>query len=295
MEKTTRPFKQARQRALNLMMLPFLFGSILLVLLPALVTFFLSFTKYNAVAPPEFVGIDNYKKLFTTSLSILTFQNTLIYLGLAVPIRLVAAFSLALLLQKKGRLFGWVRAAVYTPTIIPGAAYALIWLWLFNPVYGSVSWMLEAVGLPSPAWLISEGSARIAIVILVSFQMGEGFIVLLAGLQNIGRHTYEAARVDGANQWQQFLYITLPLMAPWLLLLTFRDLLVTLQASFTPTFILTYGGPYYATTFVPLLIYEFAFDFFDFGTAAALLTVTLALMGILILGVVNLVEIQSER
>ena len=288
-------FRQSRQRALSLMMLPFLLGSIVLVLLPALVTLVLSFTEYNAVSTPRFVGIDNYINLFTASLPVLTFQNTLIYLGMAVPVRLLAAFGLALLLQRKGRLFGWVRAAVYTPTIIPGAAYALIWLWLFNPAYGPLTWILESLGLPSPAWLVEENSARVGLVILVSFQIGEGFVLLLAGLQTIGRYVYDAARVDGASRLQQFIYITLPLMAPWLLLLTFRDLLMTLQASFTPTFILTYGGPYYATTFVPLLIYELAFDFFDFGTAAALLTVTLALMGILILGVVNLIEIQRRR
>ena len=128
-----------------------------------------------------------------------------------------------------------------------------------------------------------------AIVLMSCFQIGEGFVVLLAGLQNIPRALYEAATVDGASNWQAFWRITLPLIFPWMLLLTVRDIVMSLQNTFAPTYILTYGGPYYATTFVPLLVYEIAFDLFDFGLAAALMVVAFLVLGWLIFGLVNAV------
>ncbi|MCB0029255.1 MAG: sugar ABC transporter permease, partial [Anaerolineales bacterium] len=131
---------------------------------------------------------------------------------------------------------------------------------------------------------------RLAFVIMSLFQIGEGFVIILAGLQTIPRSFYEAARVDGATRWQSFWRLTLPLIMPWLLLLTFRDLLVSLQNTFTPSFIMTYGGPYYTTTFIPLLIYEVAFDFFDYGLAAAILLLAYILIGLIILGIVFLVD-----
>ncbi|MCB8958681.1 MAG: sugar ABC transporter permease [Ardenticatenales bacterium] len=141
-----------------------------------------------------------------------------------------------------------------------------------------------------PAWLVNPTTARLAFVIMSLFQIGEGFVIILAGLQTIPRSFYEAARVDGATRWQSFWRLTLPLIMPWLLLLTFRDLLVSLQNTFTPSFIMTYGGPYYTTTFIPLLIYEVAFDFFDYGLAAAILLLAYILIGLIILGIVFLVD-----
>ena len=104
-----------------------------------------------------------------------------------------------------------------------------------------------------------------ALVIMSLFQIGEGFILLLAGLQQCPEDYYEAGAIDGASRWQLFRYITLPLLAPWLLLLTVRDIIVTAQNTFTPAYLMTGGGPYYATLFMPLLIYEEAFDRFRFG------------------------------
>lgn len=274
-----------------MLLLPYLLGTLLLVALPALATMAIAFTQYNAVEVPRWSGLANFRALLDSPLVRLSLTNTLIFVGLAVPLRLLAAFGLALLLHQKQRLFGFYRVSVYLPTVIPEAAYALIWLWLFNPLYGPVNLLLAGLGLPTVDWLVNEQSARIAIVIMLTFQVGEGFLVLLAGLQNIPRSYYEAARVDGASGWQCFWHLTLPLLMPWLLLLTFRDLLVSLQSTFAPSFIMTYGGPYYATTFVPLLIYELAFDFFDFGLAAALLVMMYALMALLIVAILRMVRL----
>lgn len=282
------------QAQIHLLLLPYLLGTLILVVVPALATVAVSLTAYNAVTPPQWVALDNFRRLVESPYVRTSLRNSLIFILLAVPLRITGAFVLALLLQPQRRLFGLYRASVYLPTVIPQVAYALIWLWVFNPLYGPLNIVLGWLGLPTPAWLVEPATARLAIVIVLAFQLGEGFIVLLAGLRNIPRFLYEAALVDGANDWHCFWRITLPLLTPWLLLLTFRDLIVSLQSTFTPSFVITYGGPYYATTFVPLLVYELAFDLFDFGLAAALLVLTYILLGLIVFGIVSIIGEQRH-
>ena len=282
------------QRTLRLFLIPFLLGTLILVIIPAIATIVLAFTEYKAIGVPVFNGFNNFRKLIASSYVRLSVYNTLFFLVLAVPVRVLGALFLAMLMQRKSRVFGIYRAAVYLPTVIPEVAYALIWLWILNPLYGPLNLLLTAVGLPAPPWLVDPNLARISIVMVLSFQIGEGFVILFAGLQHIPRSLYEAARVDGANSWQSFWQITLPMLTPWLLLLTFRDMLVSLQNTFTPSFVMTYGGPYYATIFAPLLIYELSFDFFDFGMAAAFLLIMYLMILIVVLGIFNLVGQGSE-
>ncbi|GAB4578245.1 MAG: sugar ABC transporter permease [Anaerolineales bacterium] len=282
------------QRTMRLFLIPFFIGTLILVIIPALATVGLAFTEYKAIGIPEFNGFNNFRKLVASSYVRLSVYNTLFFLVLAVPARVLGALFLAMLLQRKGRLFGFFRAAVYLPTIIPEVAYALIWLWILNPLYGPINLVLMALGLPAPPWLADANLARVSIVMVLSFQIGEGFVILFAGLQQIPRSLYEAARVDGANSWQAFWRITLPLILPWLLLLTFRDILVSLQNTFTPSFVMTYGGPYYATIFAPLLIYELSFDFFDFGMASAFLLLMYLAFLIIVLGIFNLVGQEPD-
>lgn len=261
-------------KRLYLWLAPYVLGTIILVVVPALATAVIAFTRYTTLAPPTFVGWQNFRDLIANRYATYALFNSLFFVLLAVPLRLFAAFFFALLLQQKSALRGVYRTAVYIPTIIPEAAYALIWLWVFNPVYGPLNLLLATLGLPTPDWLNNPILARLAFVILSTFQIGEGFLLLLVGLQTIPKQLYEAAAIDGAHSAQRFWYITLPLLAPWLLILLFRDLLASLQNTFTPSYIITYGGPYYATTFIPLVVYELAFDFFEFGMAAALLLLT---------------------
>ncbi len=260
-----------------------------LVVLPALATAAIAFADYNSIGVPRWVGLENFRRLVESPYVRIALRNTLIFVVLAVPARLVGALVLALLLQHRGQLFGFYRAAVYLPTIVPEVAYALVWLWIFNPYYGPLNLALAWLGLPAPQWLVEPMSARFSIVIMLSFQIGEGLVVLLAGLQTVPRALHEAAMLDGAGWRSRFQHVTLPLLLPWLLLLTFRDLLMSLQNTFTPSFVLTYGGPDYATTFAPLLIYEIAFDFFDFGLAAALLLLIYLVMAVFVLATLQIV------
>ena len=293
-KKPRRRPRSAYDTQIRLFLVPFLLGSLILIVLPALITVGVAFTKYNAIQPPTWIGLDNFRTLLASPLARLSLRISLQFIFIAVPLRVLGALLMALLLQESGRLFGGLRAAVYLPTIIPEGAFALIFLWILNPLYGPLNGVLGAVGLPTPDWLIDPATARMSFVLMALFTIGEGMVVLLIGLKTIPKVYYEVARVDGAGVWQSFLRITLPLLTPWLLILTFRDIVVSLQNTFTPSFVMTYGGPYYATTFVPLLLFELAFDLFDFGAAAAMMVVIYILTALLVVGIVNLVGLNRH-
>lgn len=253
------------------MLLPYLLGTLLLVALPALMSAGLAFTSYDALSPPVFVGLTNFRLLAADPMVTTAFANSLVFVILAVPLRILGALALALLLQRPRRGVAGYRAAVYVPTVIPDVAYALIWLWIFNPLFGPVNLLLGALGLPAPAWLAEADTARYPFVIMSLFQIGEGFVVLLAALRGLPPEYFDAGAVDGAGRWASFRHLTLPLLLPWLVLLTFRDIILSFQVTFTPSFVMTGGDPYYATLFLPLLTYEEAFDRFRFGPGSALM------------------------
>ncbi len=294
MKKRTMRLPSLYHRQNALFLAPYLIGTLFLVVVPALMTLGVSFTDYQGIKPPTWTALDNFRRLGTTPLVRQGLYNTLIFAAAAVPLRLLGALGLALLLGGR-RGGGLARAAAFLPTVLPETAYALIWLWILNPVSGPLNLVLGALGLPAPAWLAGAGTARLAVVLMALLQVGEGFVVLLVARQMVPAVVYEAAEVDGASRWQGFWHITLPLIMPWILLLLCRDLIVSVQNTFTPSFVLAYGGPYYATTFLPLLIYELSFDFLDWGLASAVLVVVYAWILLLIWGARNLIQGLRHR
>lgn len=263
------------------MLLPYLTGTALLVGGPALLTLALAFCIYVPGQALVWVGWQNFAELWPYLPFQAAARNSLLFVGLAVPLRVGAALALALLLHRRPGA-GLYRGALLLPTFIPEVAYALLWLWVLNPIYGPLNGLLAGLGLPGPAWLADGRTALLSLVLMASFQLGEGMVLLLAGRAQIPADLYAAAAVDGGGPWAAFRLITLPLLAPWLLLLSARDLLVCLQGSFTPSYSLTGGGPHMATLMLPLLIYEEAFDRLQFGRAAAIVCVLLAGCGLLV-------------
>lgn len=252
-------------------LLPYLLGALILIVLPAALSFYIAFTRYNGVTVPVHVGWENFVLLRYEPLFKVALINSLLYISEAVPLRILGALGLALLYSQSRRGIGLYRAAAYLPTAIPDAAYALMWLWILNPLYGPLNGLLRALGLPAPGW-VSDSTWALPSIILVSLlQIGEGFAILLVGLRHIPRETYDAAHVDGASGWQSFFSITLPLLSPWLILLIVRDVVLTFQNTFTSAYLMTRGGPYYATFLLPLFAYESAFDGMRFGQAAAVM------------------------
>jgi multiple sugar transport system permease protein len=241
-----------------------------------------AFTSWDGLSRPIWRGFGTFGEVFQNHLFWTAARNSAIFVLLAIPLRLLGALGLALLLRRRRRGIGFYRMSVFLPTVVPDVAYALIWLWIFNPMYGPLNISLKALGLAQPAWLAEGQTALLAIVIMSLFQVGEGLIVLLTGLQGIPDDYYQSASLDGANRWQKFRYITLPMLAPWLLLLTLRDIILSAQSTFAPAYLMTGGGPYYATLFMPLLMYQEAFQGLRFGHAAAIMLLLLLAVALLI-------------
>jgi len=268
-----------------LLLTPFLLGISFLVLLPALLGLPLAFTAYNALEPPVFVGLDNFVEMAGDRLFWLAIFNSLFYVALAVPLRIAGALIVALLLFRRMRGGGAYRAAFYLPSVVPDIAWALLWLWVFNPIYGPLNQFLALAGIPGPAWMVEEYGARFAIVFMMVWQIGEGLVVCLAALGDIPGETLEQSAVDGASAWQSLWRITLPLLAPILLILLMRDTVFSLQANFVPALIVGRGGgPNYATTFLPMYVYTNAFDYLRFGYAAAMTWSMYLLTALILLG-----------
>lgn len=274
---------------LGLLLSPYLLGVTILIGLPAAFAFAFAFARYDALTPPVWIGFENFRMVFRDPIFRVAVRNSFLFVLLAVPLRLLGSLALALLLSRQRRGVGLYRAAVYLPTIIPDVPYALLWLWIFNPIYGPLNAVLGALGLPAPAWLVNPDTALLAIVLMSVFQLGEGFVVLLAGIQDIPGDLYDAAAIDGGGPWRVFRTITLPLLAPWLLLNTLRDIMLSAQGTFTPAFIMTGGDPYYATLFLPLHIYNVAFGSLRFGQATAMMLLLLLGVALLLLLVYYLV------
>lgn len=267
---------------LRLLLLPYAAGIVLLVVIPALLAFGLAFFQYDGLSPPRWVGALNFRLAFTDELFALSVQNSLALVLLPVPLRVFGAFLVARLLQRGGRFLGWVRAAVYLPSVVPTAAFALAWLWILNPLYGPLNLLLAALGLEGPGWLADPRWAKSGLALMSLWQIGEGFLVSLAALQDMPPQLEDAARIDGAGPWSLLRYITLPLVAPILLLLAFRDAILIFQDSFTSILLMTNGGPYYATYTLPLFVYEQGFDLLSFGTASAALWAMYLLTGMIV-------------
>lgn len=282
----------SERRQLALMLAPYVLGLAGLVVLPACVTFALAFSEYDLVRAPSFAGLENFRELARDDIFGTALMNSLVFAAIAVPLRLAGALGLALLLHRRFTGVGAYRSAAVLPTVIPDIAYGLVFLWLFNPLYGPINLLLKwqgdsptttAWGVQPPQWLTHPNDARAAIIIMSLFTIGEGFVVLLVTRQGLPAELYELAALEDATAWGVFRRVTLPLMAPILLLLFARDTIFSLQWTFVPALIVTEGGPPpYATTYVPLFVYRNAFEYLRYGYAASATLVMFLLTALIV-------------
>ncbi len=280
------------RRQVFLMLAPYVFGLVALVALPALVTFGLAFTEYDLIRSPNFNGLDNFRELLDDEIFGIALKNSLVFAAIAVPLRLVGALGLALLLHRRFTGVGTYRSSAALPTVIPDIAYGLVWLWLFNPLYGPINLLLRwqgdsptttAWGVQPPQWLTHPNDARAAIIIMSLFTIGEGFVILLVTRQGLPAELYDLAALEDATAWGVFRRVTLPLMAPILLLLFARDTIYSLQWTFVPALVVTEGGPpEFSTTYVPLFVYRNAFEFLRYGYASAATLVMFVLTALIV-------------
>ncbi len=271
-----------RHRGALALLAPYLIGGALLVVLPAALTFALSLTEYDLLTSPRFTGLENFGELLDDRILRTALLNSLLFLALAVPLRLAAAVGMALLLHRRARGRAAQRTAVYLPTVVPDVAFALLFLFLLNPVYGPVNALLGGLVLPQPEWLSTPAGAMASVVIVAAFTVGEGFVVALATRQELPEELYDLARLEGSGTRHTLRRVTLPLMRPTLALLAFRDTAFALQVSFVPALIVTGTGPDRATLFLPQFIYDAAFEELRYGYAAAVTLTLFALTALIV-------------
>jgi multiple sugar transport system permease protein len=283
--------RPGERRQLALMLTPYAVGLVGLVLLPAAVTLALAFTEYDLIRPPTWIGWGNLAMLADDPIFRIALRNSFVFAAIAVPARLLVTLGLALLLHRRTALVGTARTAAAAPIAVPEIAYGLLWLWLFNPLYGPVNQVLRlggengltVFGRTPPQWLTDPVDAQAAIIVMSLFTVGETFVILLAARRALPPQVYELAAIEDATTWDVFRRITLPLLAPVLGLLLLRDTIASFQVSFVPALVVTQGGPPpYATTYLSLFVYRNAFEYLRYGYAAAatLLMLTLTLVAV---------------
>ena len=261
---------------------PYVAGLALMVGIPALAALALAFTRFTGLTAPEANGLENFSRLFGDDAFWRALGNSAVYVAIAVPLRLVAAVGAALLLHGRARGSAAGRVIAYGPSVVPDVAWALLWLWLLNPLFGPLALAASALGFGTSGVLTDPWATRVAVAVMGAFQIGEAFVIALAARRLIPQSLYEAASVDGASAWFTVRRLTLPLMAPAIGLLALRDVVLSFQLNFVPALVITDGGPRYATTYVPLYLYRTAFRYFRLGYASAMSVFLFALTGLVL-------------
>ncbi len=271
-----------QERAAYLFLSPWLIGLIFLTLGPTLASLYLSFTQFDLLQPPRWIGVENYARMFfadqryRNALSV-----TFIYVACSVPLKLVFALALAMVLDKGLRGLTVYRALLYLPSLLGGSvAIAVLWRQIFG-YDGLVNEALALIGIDGPSWISNPNYSIYTLVILRVWQFGSPMIIFLAGLRQIPMELHEAAAIDGASAFRRFRSITLPLLAP---IIFFNLVLQTIDAfkAFTPAFIVSggTGGPVDSTLFYTLYLYQEAFAYFRMGYASAMAWVLLVIIAI---------------
>ncbi len=255
---------------LALFLLPGLSGLLLFTIVPLLASLGLTLFRWDLLTPPQFVGLDNFKRLLVDHAFWAALRHTLAFIVGYVPLVTVLGLLLALALNAPLRGIAIIRTTFFLPVISSWVAVALLWSWLFNPRYGLVNYLLSWVGVSGPNWLFDPYWAMPAII-LTSVWKDLGFVLVLflAGLQAIPSDYYEAAALDGAGRAQQIRFITVPLLAPTTFFVTVISLINSFQV-FDQVWIMTGGGPAGATTVLVERVVRHAFSYGEMGYAATI-------------------------
>lgn len=273
-----RKTKLRNEHEAYLFILPWFIGFLGLVLGPMVSSFLLSFTSYDIVSPPKWVGWNNYVKLFSQDEHFLnSLRVTFIYSFASVPLRLVIALILALLLNLKIRGLAIYRTVYYLPSILSGVAVALLWSWVLHPTFGVLNYLLSLIGIRGPAWLADPNWALVGLIIMSMWGVGAPMVIFLAALQGVPNELYEAAEIDGSNSWHKFLNITIPMISPSVFLNLIMQLIGSFQV-FTQAYVMTAGGPGDATLFYVLYLFQNAFQWGKMGYASAMAWVLFAIL-----------------
>lgn len=272
LRRARRSTSLARREALTFYLLisPWLIGLLLFVLGPMVASLVVSFTRWDLLSPATFIGLQNYEKMLTRDpLFWQSLKVTAIYTCVYVPMELAGGLVLALLLNQRLRFEGVFRTIYYLPSVLPGVAFVVLWIWILHPDVGLLNTLLSYVGIQGPRWLADPSWALPALLMMSLWGLGRSMVIYLASLQGIPRHLYEAASIDGANSWQSFWKITIPLLTPTIFFNLVLSIISTFQ-TFTSAYVATDGGPLDSTLFYVLYLFRQAFQYFNMGYASAL-------------------------
>ncbi len=269
---------------------PQIVGLLAFAVFPTIAVIGLSFTQWDLIHPIQWVGLSNYHSQFSDPLFWQSLLQTIYFTAVSIPLTLVIALLAALALNRKIALRAWYRAAFFMPVVTSTVAVAIVWSWLYNPDYGLINTLLSDIGITGPSWLADLNWAMPSIIIVSVWQsFGYSMVIFLAGLQGIPAHLYEAAQIDGAGRWQQFLHVTIPMLSPTSFFLVVTGMISSFQV-FNQIYVMTQGGPADATRVLVYQIYELAFQLFKFGDASV---VTIVLFAIIL--AVTLIQFRFAR
>ena len=261
-------------RAGWLVISPWIFGFIVFTMFPFFSSLYFSFTNYDVISSPEWIGLENYDRLLTSDrLFPIALRNTFLYTAMYVPLHLVTALAVALLLNEARKMKGFYRTAFYLPSMTPVIATAYLWIWMLNPNNGLVNRTLRALSLPAPAWTVDPDWTKTTIVISQVWMMGGAMILFLAALQGVPKDLYEAATLDGAGAWRRFRNITLPMISGVSFFLATVSTIAALGV-FTQGYVMfdKDGGPQDSALFIVMYLFKRAFGsgYFQMGYASAI-------------------------
>jgi multiple sugar transport system permease protein len=258
------------------LVLPAILGLVLFKFGPVLASLYFSFTKYDILSPPKWIGITNYKSMVADAYWIKSIQVTLYYSFLFIPLSIIVAYIIALLMSQELKGISVYRTMWYLPSLVPTVASAVVFRWALNPEFGAINYPLRALGLPAPGWLTDPHWIIPAVVLIQLWGLGNSALIFLAAIKGVPDPYYEAAEVDGANNWFKFWKITLPMTSS----VIFFQLIMSVIASFQVfgvAYILFGGqttsdpaGPGNSALFYVLYTYRNAFGYFKNGYASAI-------------------------
>ena len=267
-------------KAAYIFLLPWLIGLVFITVGPMMASFYLSFTDYNLLQSPNWIGLDNFARMLRDTRLHNSLGVTFTYVLVGVPIQLAVALFIAMVLDKGIRGLPFYRSVFYLPSLLGGSvAIAILWKQIFGTT-GLVNQLLAMVGVQGPGWISDPSTALGSIILLHVWTFGAPMIIFLAGLRQIPAMYYEAAEVDGASAWQKFVKITIPLLSPIIFFNLVLQIIGAFQ-SFTQAFIVSggSGGPSDSTMFFTLYLYQKGFGQFDMGYASAMAWVLLVIIG----------------
>lgn len=249
---------------------PWLIGLPLFILGPIIATFYLSFTSYDMINPPRWIGLINYRILFTLDPGFWkALGNTFYYMFGSVFLKVFIGLIFAVLLSRAMRGMRIFRTIYFLPVVLPAVPVMFLWMMMFNPRSGLINQFLGLFGIDGPLWLNSPVWSKPSLILMSLWGIGGIIVIFLAGLQDIPEYLYEAADLDGASRLQKFWKITVPLLSPVIFFNVVTGLIAASQV-FTEAYIMTGGGPLESTTFVNLKIYLLAFKDVKMGYASAM-------------------------